>query len=137
MKRRAIQLAATRWHDRHTDRCRMGPLCQQITKWVDDEAEFVSDLNIRLEELRHQNQLSQTTQHYWGGDRQLLIHRYNMNDDLDFMQRDNIHCHLETCVFDESIYPFGLNKGDANLLKDIKHGLGSLKPPKRYVSASR
>ena len=103
-------------------------LCQQITRWVDDEAEFASDLHTRLEELLRQNQLSQTIQKYWGRDRQRLVNRDKMNDELDFMLRYNIHCLLEDWVFDESIYLFGLRKDDARLLKDIENGLASLKP---------
>ena len=103
-------------------------LCQQITRWIDDEAEFVEDLFTRLEYLKKQHQLSPTVQEYWGKDRQLLVNRYKMNEDLDNVLRYNIHCLLETWVFDDTIYLFGLKKDDARLLRTIEHSLSTLSP---------
>ncbi|MCJ1473627.1 hypothetical protein MMC13_002278 [Lambiella insularis] len=106
-------------------------LCQQIARWVDDEAEFDGpDLFTRLKELRDHNQLSPTIQNYWGKDRQLLVNRFKMNEDLDCILRYDIHCLLEAWVFDDAIYLFGLNKEDTRLLSTIEQSLANLKPPR-------
>ncbi|MCJ1392988.1 hypothetical protein MMC18_005860 [Xylographa bjoerkii] len=79
-------------------------LCQQITRWIDDEAEFVGDLATRLELLKEQHQLSPKNQDYWGWDRQRLVNRYKMNQDLDAILRYNIH------------YPASIQQWRANAL---------------------
>jgi DNA repair exonuclease SbcCD ATPase subunit len=105
-------------------------LCQQIIRWVDDEAEFASELIPRLKELQSHNQLSDLVIKYWGPDRQIIVRNHKMTDDLDCLLRYNIHCLLENYVFDESIYFFGLKETDKYLLQLIETSMGSLKPPR-------
>jgi len=103
-------------------------LCQQITRWVDDEAEFTSDLITRLKELHNHGLLSPIVEKYWGKDRQLTVNRFKMNDDLDCVLRYNIHCLLEYWIFDETIYLFGLDKEDSKFLHGLEESLASLRP---------
>ena len=103
-------------------------LCQQITRWVDDEAEFTSDLNTRLNYLNSHGLLSPTVEKYWGRDRQLLVNRFKMKDDLDCVLRYNIHCLLEFWIFDETNYLFGLDKDDSKFLQGLEQGLANLRP---------
>jgi hypothetical protein len=105
-------------------------LCQQITRWVDDEAEFTSDLLMRLKDLHSHGLLSPTVEKYWGKDRQLTVNRFKMNDDLDCLLRYNIHCLLESWIFDEVNYLFGLDKEDSKLLHGLEQSLANLRPPR-------
>ena len=109
-------------------------LCQQITRWVDDEAEFTSDLITRLKELNNLGHLSVTVEKYWGKDRQLTVNRFKMNDDLDCILRYNIHCLLESWIFDENIYLFGLDIEDSRFLRSLEESLANLRPTRGMSS---
>jgi len=103
-------------------------LCQQISRWVDDEAEFTSDLLTRLKDLHSHSLLSPTVEKFWGKDRQLTVNRFKMNDDLDCLLRYNIHCLLESWIFNETIYLFGLDMEDSKLLHGLEQSLANLRP---------
>lgn len=103
-------------------------LCQQITRWVDDEAEFTKELLEQLTDLKQRGHLTSTILKYWAPDRQLIVNRYDLNDDLDWLVRYNIHCLLETFIFSETVCLFGLTEEDARLIRAMERSLSTLKP---------
>ena len=103
-------------------------LCEQITRWVDDEAEFTNELLTQLTELKQRGYLTSVILKYWAPDRQLIVNRYELNDDLDWLVRYNIHCLLESFIFNETVCLFGLTEEDSRLIKSMEKSLSTLKP---------
>lgn len=104
-------------------------LCSSITTWIDDQSGGVEDLRTQLRELDANNKYSKALAKYWGEDRQLIANHYSQSSNiLDELLRYNIHCFLETKVFNDRVYMVGLSPSEAKLLLTIEREMAKLEP---------
>ena len=103
-------------------------LCQHIARWVDDEINVTDNAPLHLHQLTRDGLLPKMARLYWDENCQCLIERYSMKDDFDWLLRHNIHCLLETHIFNESIYFFGLPESVSNTIARVERAFENLEP---------
>lgn len=101
-------------------------LCDQISRWVDDEISTEATLKALLRKADEARQFTGIVAEFWNDDVQRLAARYPGS--LDDLFQFQIHRLLEDRLFKDSIYLVTLNSNQAKLLRSLEVSLSNLKP---------
>ena len=101
-------------------------LDQQITGWVDDKTEDSQTLEDQFEKLKVSEDLPDLFKAYLSSDQLRMGRKYPESQPI--LLRYLIYRYLDTFIFDDDIYVFGLDARSIELLKGLEEGMKLLEP---------
>ena len=107
-------------------------LCDNIVRWVDDEAGDIDNLHARLESVRARGGgNNEIIDKYWNPDTQMMASREP--GAFEDLLRYNIHLLLETKLFNENLNLLGSIPETYRLVCQMAIGLGNLQPRRSWL----
>lgn len=101
-------------------------LDQQISGWVDDKTEDSQILEDQFDKIKAIEDLPELFRDYISNDQLRMAKKYP--DSQPILVRYLVHRYLETFVFDNDIYLFGLDSKNIALLRGLEEGMKLLEP---------